>query len=281
MKKFIFLLIILSSCIDNEIDASFSDQLTVEGAIMENRFAEIYLTNSLPFDGIIDSLEVAKSIETKAKVELSNGEVTEILTLKREDSKFPFLFYRSNIIKGELGKQYDLSITIRDKVFTSKTTLPEKLEVLEIDFLKSIKDGVNQPDHRDIKLTINNNVKSVRYFKVLIKNEKEAKFSFAKPFIFNTENFSTDTFPLIVTYVEIKKDGERENKLKVNEVIELQLIAITKEQFDFWKSIKGDESTFIGNSSFSNEIISNVSNGAFGYWSGENVVFKKFIIPQN
>ncbi|WP_067144962.1 DUF4249 family protein [Pseudotamlana agarivorans] len=280
MKKFILLLIVLSSCTGDNIDVLASDQLTVEGEIKDNSFAEIRLTNSIAFAGVIDSLEIAKSIESKARVELFDGEVSEVLTLKRDDFNFPFLYYRSNIIKGEKGRVYNLSISIRGKEFNSKTQVPEKPEVVNIDFLESVKDGVVQPDYRDVKLTIKNDIKSVQYFKILVRNENEAKFSYAKPFIFNTENIATNQFPVIVTYVEIQDDGERKNKFKVDEVIELQLVGITKEQFDFWKSIKGDESTLIDNSSFTNEVISNISNGAFGYWSGENVDNLKFKILQ-
>ncbi len=279
MNKILFSLVVLVmyGCVDTDADILSSDQLTVEGEIQENKFAEIRLTNSLFFEGVIDSLEIAKSIETKARVEISNGETSEILTLKREDSKFPFLYYRSNIIKGELGKNYDLSITVRGKEFVSRTELPEKPEILDINFLEFIEDGISNPNYRDVKLTINNDVSSIRYFKILIKNEKEDKFGLGGPFIFNTENISTNKFPLIVRYLKFD-EGEKENQFKVNEVMVLQLVAITKEQFDFWKSVKGDESTFIENSSFTNEVVTNISNGAFGYWSGENVESIKFKI---
>ena len=283
MKKYtLILFLVFLSCVATEMDVLSSDKLTVEGSITENNFAEIYLTNSLPFAGIIDSLEVAKSMETKAKVELSNGDVSEILTLKREDSRFPFLYYRSNLIKGEAGKTYDLSINIRNKTFTSKTIIPEKPEVLKVEFLESIKGGIPDPDYRDIKLIINNETPTARYFKLLIKNQNEDIFEFARPFIFNTENIFTNIFPVVVTYIDFDDDtGERINKLRVGETIELKLVAISKAQFEFWKSIKGDESTFIENSSFTNEVASNIDNGAFGYWSGENTLLLKFVILDN
>ncbi len=282
MKCLFFLIIIVLtfSCSEIETDVLTSDQLTIEGQILEGEFAKIYLTNGLPFKGVIDSLEVAKSIETKAKVELSNGDVSEILTLKRDDSNFPFFFYRSNIIKGGLDAQYNLKVTIRGKEFTSNTFVPQKPIVQDINFLETIEDGVIEPDFRDIKLTIDNKTSSNRYFKILIKNEEESMFEFAKPFIFNTENISTDTFPLIVSYNKLI-DGEKENQLEIGNVIELQVIAITKEQFDFWKSIKGDITSPLDNSSFTNNVKSNISNGAFGYWSGENTAFLKFKIPEN
>ncbi|SFC87102.1 DUF4249 family protein [Algibacter pectinivorans] len=279
MRKIIIIVLLLVSCVRNQEVVLSSDQLTVEGVISENNFAEIYLTNSLAFSGVIDSLEVAKSIEAKAKVELFDGETSEILTLKKDNSRFPFLSYKSNTIQGDPNRVYSLIITIRNMQFTSKTTIPSKPEILEVNFVESLEDGVINPNFKDIELVIDNKTIESRYFKVLIKNEEEDKFNLAGPFIFNTENISTKTFPLIVTYVDFE-NHVKINQLEVNKVFELKLIAITKEQFEFWKSVKGDKSTFIENSSFTNEVKTNISNGAFGYWSGENVTSVKFKIPK-
>ncbi|MCL7765116.1 DUF4249 domain-containing protein [Polaribacter sp. Z014] len=280
MKKIIFLFFLLSSCLNTETDILSSDKLTVEGQIEEGKFARISLTNSLAFRGIIDSVEVAKSIESKAKVVLSNGEISEILTLKKDESRFPFLYYRSNLIKGEIGKTYDLTIQLRGKEFISKTSVPKKSEILNIEFLDWVEDGIVYPDFKDIKLTIHNSDLEDKYFKILIKNEKEEKFELARPFIFSTENIATETFPLIVSYIKIDDDGENENQIKVNEVMEMQLISITKDQFYFWKSVEGDQTSILENASYANEVVTNISNGAFGYWSGENIKNLKFEIPE-
>jgi len=273
----IFSLFTALSCSVNDSETKTSDKLTIEGQIRENEFAEIFLTNSLAFEGVIDSLTVAKSVESKAKVTLSDGEITEILTLKRDNSRFPFLFYRSNIIKGVKGGEYDLKISIRAKEFTSQTTVPEVPNIKNVTFIESRKDGELIPDRRDVRLEVVNNLSKICYYKIFIKNEDENKFEFASPFIFNTENITTETFPLIIEYPSFE-NGFKENLLQVGLTFDLKLVAITKDQFDFWKSIRGDQSTITNNSSFSAEVITNISNGAFGYWSGENVTALKFKI---
>lgn len=278
MRRFLFLFIVLFNCAENETDTFVSDELTVEGHIREGEFAEIRLTNSLPFRGVIDSVEVVKSIESKAKVVLSNGDESEILTLKRNESSFPFLYYRSNIIRGEIGEDYNLSISIRGKEFVSETSVPEKTKILKTELLDWIEDGIPNPDFKDIKLTIENESLKERYFKVLIKSESDSKFEFARPFIFNTENIFTDTFPIIVSYIYFDDEGELVNRVEVGETIEVKIVTITKEQFDFWKSIEGDQTSPLENSSFTNKIVSNINNGAFGYWSGENITYLKLKI---
>ena len=279
MKQILLVLsFLVFSCIENTIENE--DQLTVEAYITLGDFANVNLTNSIPFKGVIDSLEVIKSIEAKAKVVLSNGNETEILTLKKDASKFPFLFYRSNTIKGELDKTYKLTVTIRGTSFESETYVPAKTDVLNIAFTDWIDDGVIVPESKDINLTIANNTLENRYFKVLIKGENDNRFELARPFILNTENITTNTFPLSISYISFNEQGERENLIRVGEIIELKLVAITKDQFDFWKSVKGDVTTPLENASFTNNIESNISNGAFGYWSGEQTTSFKFKIPE-
>lgn len=282
MKKIFILSFLFFSCTDNETATLLSDELSIEGSIEEGLFAKIHLTNSLPFNGVIDSLDIIKSIETKAKIVLSDGNTSEVLTLKKDESRFPFLFYRSNIIKGETNKQYDLSVTIRGKEFISKTTIPNKAIIQSTEFLKLVEDNSISSEFTDIKLTVENNTSENNYFKVLIKHINEDKFEFADPFIFSTENITTETFPLIIGLKTTDKDEINEENIILtneNKEIELRLIRITKEQFDFWKSIKGDETNILGDSSFSNEVISNISNGAFGYWSGENTINLKLKVP--
>jgi len=281
LNKFsiVFSLLTLLNCSINKNDTQTSDQLTVEGKIEENKFAEIFLTNSLAVKGKIDSLTVAKSIESKAKVVLSDGETSEILTLKRDNSRFPFLFYRSNSIKGEKDKKYNLTVSIRGKEFKSETSIPNAPIINNITFLESRRDGIIIPESREVRLEVVNDLSKVCYFKIFIKNESEDKFEFASPFIVNTENITTETFPLIIVYPSFA-NGFKENLLFVEQTFELELVAITKDQFDFWKSIKGDQFEVIENSSFSVEAITNISNGAFGYWSGENGTTLKFKIPK-
>lgn len=281
LKKILILLITLTviGCSISNSEIEKSDKLTVEGQIREGEFAEIFLSNSILFEGVIDSLTVAKSVESKAKITLTNGEVTEVLTLKKDDSRFPFLFYRSNLIKGEIDAEYNLTVNIRGKEFNAHTKIPKVATVEDITFLQAQKDGLITPGVKNVRLLIRNRQEQTSYYKILIKNENESKFEFASPFIVSTENVFTETFPIIVNYNRFTS-GSKESLLFVGEVFEIKLIAIAKAQFDFWKKVRGEESDIIENAAFTQEVPSNISNGAFGYWSGENVTAIKFKIPK-
>ncbi len=271
--------VLILSCNINDTEEQTLDKLTIEGQIREGEFAEIFLTNAIAFSGVIDSLTIAKSVESKAKVVLTDGETTEVLTLKRDDTRFPFLFYRSNKIKGALNKKYSLNVSIREKEFLSETSIPKIPVINKIEFLETSKDGVLTPEFKDIRLEIENDPNVVSYYKTFIKNEADENFEFARPFITNTTNIKSAIFPLIVNYATFE-NGFKENLLFVDQTFEIKLISITKEQFDFWKSVVGDESVIVENSSFGQAVTTNISNGAFGYWSGENGIALKVKIPK-
>ena len=276
MRFFLLIIIVLLTNCVTDVSVPI-DSLTVEGQIEQGKLAEVYLTNSLPFVGRIDSVDVAKSVESKAKVVLSDGVTSEILTLKRDNSRFPFLFYRSNKIIGQKEKKYNLTVNIRGREFTSTTSIPEKPIVLETNFTNWIKNGVETKYFKNINLLIDNSNKKNKYFKILVKTEEENLFVPANPFLINTENISENKFTLIVNYLDRDDNDKRINRIAVGEVVDLKLVSITKEQFDFWKSIKGDITTPV-QSAFSNSIKGNISNGAFGYWSGEQSVSFKLKI---
>ncbi len=282
MKKTFFLIpiiLIIISCSKELNDVSSDDNLTVEAKINEGDYAEIFLTNALTFNSKIDSLAILNSIESKAKVTLSDGETSEVLSLKRNDSRFPFVFYGSNRIKGSIEKNYKLSISIRDKEFTSNTSIPSKPSILSAEIIETDDEKEITEKFLSIKLTIDNTENTTRYFKILIKNTKETNFKSAEPFIFNSETLSSnDSFPLFVSYPK-KINGEVKNQIKKGASFELSLVSITREQFDFWKAIKGDQTNTIEENSFSINIPSNISNDAFGYWSGENTTTIRVDIP--
>lgn len=280
MKKLrlVFLAIGIISCEKVSNDTLDTNSLTVEAQIKEGRVAEVYLTNAISFESTIDSLSILEAIESKAKVVLSSGEDSEVLTLKRNDNRFPFAYYEGNEIKGEVGKEYALTVSIRGEVFTSTSSIPEKPRILDVDFMDAVNE--NDPNEKvvDLKLTVENN-REIKYFKILAKNVNENKFSNAKPLIFSSETLSaTESFPVFISYSK-EIDGKFVNQVKPGESYEISLIAISKEQFDFWKSIKGDQTSIQDNASLSINTPSNISNGAFGYWSGENVTTIRVDVP--
>lgn len=271
---YILLLIICMSCFNEKSDdVNEVDDLTIQANIKEGEFTEVYLTNAIAFSGVIDSLVVLKAIELRAKVMISDpfGN-SEILTLKADQTQYPYVFYQGNSIKGEANVAYDIGIELDGKLFNSSTKIPLKPSVDSFNFVDSFNDGILQEGVKDLQLILNNDINEIQYYKFWVKdNFLESKFFPAKPFIVNTENVSGDTFSVLIEFDRLNVEtDEIDNFFVQGRESLLDVIAITKEEYDFLKAIEGDETTLLEGVSLNEQIPSNILGGAFGYWSGEN-----------
>ncbi len=271
---YIFILIIISvSCNDFQIDSSYEESLTVEAYIENGKQARVYLTKSLPIEGVIDSIALIKNIESHAKVIISNGDITEVLSLKRDDEHYPMLYYKSNNLKGEVGRNYTLQIDLSGKSYFSETTVPSKSLINSIIF--NPVEGDLTDSLRELNIIVDNAIPSmVKYFKLLIKRDSiYPKYIFPEPPIFTNENTDNTEINIFVKY---NYDGD-DYRYILGEVVYIKLQRITKEEYVFWKSIKGDKTRLLNMKTFSEEIPSNI-DGAFGYWGGQNTSSYRVVV---
>lgn len=263
------------SCLNEELgELNYINNLTVQASIDEGNFAEVYLTNAIPFSGVIDSLQIVKAVESKAKVTIiaADGK-QDVLTLKRDNTRYPFLFYQGSIIKGEVGAEYVIDIELGGETITSTTNIPDAPIFEKIEFIDYYEDNLLQEDVKDLKLTLTKNSTETEYFKFKIKqNGVDDNFISTDPYIINTENINTASFSFILKYKALNNDVNKiENRLVLGQEFFLEIISITQEEYEFLKAIGGDETTLLDGFSFNEQVPSNLSSGAFGYWSGENV----------
>jgi len=129
-----FLLMVLASC-EREIDIDLPNDeelIVVEGRIRPNEAPVILLTkNQGFFDAVPAGLEdfVNSFVIQDAQVIISDGVQSEQLQFTIDFVNYPFFYYTGNVIKGEVGKTYALSIIYNNKVLTSSTTIPAPVQI--------------------------------------------------------------------------------------------------------------------------------------------------------
>lgn len=135
MKKLLlltgFLALIFGGCVKSE-DDPFTYRLVVEGWIEEGNVPYVILTQSRPLFSIVDSASIDNMVIRWAKVSVSDGETTEILSGKIDKDYFPPFIYRGARMQGEAGKTYTLKIEYSGKVWTARTTIPRSIPLKEI-----------------------------------------------------------------------------------------------------------------------------------------------------
>ncbi len=111
-----------------------SQDLIIDGWIEQDRYARIFLTKSAAYFDQIDSAKMVDLVVRFAKVTISDGQNTEILTLKRDTAYFPPYYYQSTEIKGEIGKKYQLTVELSGKTYSSSTTITDPVNIENVSF---------------------------------------------------------------------------------------------------------------------------------------------------
>ena len=126
MAMIIGLVLMSQSCEEGFIPSD-RDELIVEGWIDAGGFPVVIITHSLPVrlkeEGIKVS-QIAKFMETSAKVTVSDGETSVTLTGKLDQGYFPPYIYTTSRLRGEAGKSYTLTVQTKDRFLTANTTIP-------------------------------------------------------------------------------------------------------------------------------------------------------------
>lgn len=105
-----------------EADAS---NLIVEGWIEDGGFPVVILSRSLPVSTDYQDIDsLSDYIVRWAKVTISDGNDSVVLTGKYDKGYFPPYIYTTSRIRGEAGKTYNLTVEYRDMRATAKTTVP-------------------------------------------------------------------------------------------------------------------------------------------------------------
>lgn len=138
MKKtrllFLFLIFLFTACNQREDadDSGFSEKIVVEGWIENGDVAHVLLTKSKFLITSLDSTSIQDIVIRWAKVSVSDGETTEILTGRIDTNYFPPFLYRGSLLTGKAGKTYTLKIEYSNRIWIAETRIPEPVGIQEL-----------------------------------------------------------------------------------------------------------------------------------------------------
>lgn len=142
LRYIIYMIVILCcfGCTDAKIPAAESG-LVVEGWIENGRHPVVIVTTSVPTTTEYQDWEsLYDHLVRWAKVTISDGEQSVVLTGKYSDDYFPPYIYTTARIVGEVGKTYWLTVEYEDMTATAVTSVPEPVE-LEYVKVKEVEAG--------------------------------------------------------------------------------------------------------------------------------------------
>lgn len=263
MKKLLYtaLVLLLASCAKKEQVGD--SQLVVEGWIESGHNPVVTVSESI---GIatgkpIDSKEILNHIGKWAKVTVSDGTNTEILTGIADSRYFPPYIFTSSKIKGEVGKTYTLKVEYKDYKVEAQTTIPrgvpiEKVYVQSVtDSIASIKIGFTDPPEKGncYKVFTMTEGKDTHYHPSALANIKDDSLDgYTEIFIYSTQRMM---------------DSIDMPNIKLNDKMKIKLCTMERKTYEYWNNfevmlVSNAFSTF-----YENDLTKNLK-GAVGYWAG-------------
>jgi len=256
---------------------AYQPKLVIDGWIEQGQFAEVTLTQSASYFADIDSVALREALVSTAKVSVSDGETTEVLTLFRNSDKFPPFFYQGTKLKGEVGKTYTLLVETEGEIFEASTSIPPPptFDSLWFEFDNEIDSS------GALWATFTDEPAVENYYRVFTRQEsKDNEFvpmylSAIGDKFFDGKSFSFN----ILKGTEGLSDISNDFYFTRGDTLRIRFCSIDQAHFDFWRTLEREVFS-VGNpfSGSGNEILSNTSDGTLGIWGGYGASYYRIIV---
>ena len=272
----ILVVLILPSCVSHDYDfEDYESKVVVDGWIENGKFPIVLLTRSAGYFSAVDSIALKNYVITSARVEVSDGNRSEVLTLKPNDAYFPPYMYQGTEIKGEPGKTYTLKINFNGKQVTSKTSIPEPVK-LDSTYFK-LDTGSDSLGFVWVKFSDNRNVNN--FYRTLTKvNTKEDIYYATHVPNFNDEYFNGQDIE-IPMYKGNKSSLQLEDNFYffLGDTISLKFTVIDEASFEFWDSFHRELVNTGNPFAATNARVETNINGGLGIWCGYGASYYRVI----
>ena len=280
MKKQYILLFLCIACLsacNPDLDYSvrgYSQKIIVEGKIESGKYPEVYLSLNVPLTTDVDSATILDYVIRYAKVTVSDGETTEILTSKWVKGSFPPYVYKCTEIVGREGRTYDLKVEYSGYTIYSTTTIPTGFEIESVEIAPTLNDSL-----RSISLKINVDNHKKNSFRIFTKKRKDKRY-IVTPQLFNEsfqlsglQRFNVSPYPTLTdpSYLE-------GNNFVVGDSVDSKVCMIDSVSTLFFKDLMFSVQTGKFFVSEVKPLNSNITEPGFGIWYGNSVRSVRMLI---
>ncbi len=290
-KLFLGGLIFLFSSCEKAISFDLNEtlpKLVVEATIENGKPPVVILTTSLNYFSMINLDSLANSFVHSAQVYISNGQFTHKLKeynikIAGNISLYWYSIDSANLqttFNGALNHSYILRVLWNGKEYNSSTRIPLITKRIDSIFWRP---APKQNDPKKVAVIVKaydppGYGDYIRYF---TKRNRE-------PFLAGLNSVFDDQIIDGVSYeIELERGVSRNEKrtedytyFEKGDTITLKLCNINKDSYEFWRTMEYSYASIGNPFSTPTKVISNISNGALGYFGGYSCQFKQIIIPK-
>ncbi|HOU98015.1 MAG TPA: DUF4249 domain-containing protein [Bacteroidales bacterium] len=289
---YIFLLsLALISC-EKEITVDMptpENKIVVEAAIEEGQYAWAFISRTAAYFAPVDSAIIMNMIVKNAVVVVTDGIENDTLHLSLDPYTFPYLKYVGSKIIGQAGKQYWITITVDEKTYHAKTTIPH---AVSLDSLKFKPDN-NQDTLGFIWLYLKDPDTLGNYYRAFTKVlGKDSVFLHPYPSVsddrfFNGQKAEYQLYrgrnPLEDNNYNpqgLDSAGVARWYFRTGETVIVKITQIDNLHYRFWYSMEQQFMTDGNPFATPTSLKTNIEGGAIGVWGGYGVFIDTLKIPK-
>jgi hypothetical protein len=263
-------------------------KLVVEASIENGQYPIVYLSKSMGYFSNINPGVVQNSFVHNAAVYVSNGTQTHRLkeyTLPIAGG-YTFYYYTADpstpatLFTGQFGGQYSLQVITDGQEYNASTSIPFVTRQVDSLFWKPAPAG-NSATKVVVMITAKDRLGFGDYIRYYTKRNGE-------PFYPGLNSVYDDQVIDGQSYtVQIERGRPRDGGLdeegsffNKGDTVSLKLANINKSTYDFWRTMEFSYASVGNPFSTPTKVLSNISNGALGYFGGYGAQYHQLIIPQ-
>lgn len=243
-----------------------NDELVVEGWIEDNGFPVVILTKNINISNKYQSLDSLSSrIVRWAKVTVSDGEKSVVLTGRYTKGYTPPYIYTTSHFRGEAGKTYLLTVEYGDFHATATTTIPNTQKIDEL----TVERCAQSDTLYQISLRYNDDEAEQNYYQIFTRVGGRDVRQYLAAYLGTIDNRVVKPKTKIPVY-----RGRDINTLDytpyytINDTVAVKFAHIDSTSYNFWYDYTRNLTT-AGNMFFATaaSLRSNIIGGT-GYWCG-------------
>lgn len=262
----LFSYVVLFCSCEGDILPPQQSQMVVEGWIEDGGHPVVMLTSTVPVseqETSIDSL--GQYLIRWARVAVSDGERTVVLSGKYTKDYFPPYIYTTAALLGEAGKTYTLTVDYDGQHASASTTIPHSVPLERL--YATVK---NEADSAyTIHAVFSHDASRQRYYKLFTCIPSQSKqFYSAFMGLFDCTMLDNPAEVLVNSGLSIDNFGNYKARFLKGDTVLVKLCTMDEASYRFWYDW-GDSENFASNPFMpaTSNPVSNVK-GALGYWCG-------------
>lgn len=276
---FILALLLLSCTDDFDNTDSYESQLVVEGWIDDGGFPVVILTRTLPVSTQKQDIEKLKDYIIRwAKVTVSNGKDSVILTGKIDNGYFPPYIYTTSKMRGSAGERYSLTVEYKDFRACATTTIPSPPPHCSFNVLPC----TDSDTLYQIKAKFTDNSEEKNYYQFFTRTGTETRqYMAAYLGSIDDDILDGETDFSIYRHHQLRRKNKYTPYFTINDTVSIKFAQVDEASFQIWdsyiKMLSLSGNLFLSTSS---NITSNIVGG-YGYWCGYGSIEQHIILQDS